>query len=414
MKIVSITQVKNESDIIESFIRYHLNIVDEMIILDRSSDETSTIINNLINENLPIILIKDNDLYFTQDIKMNNLLNKALNEHDADLVLILDVDEFITTTTQVNPRKVLESINPNNYYLVRWITYIPTSYDDYHIKFIPQRITHVRDESLEEYYKVIVPKEIVKNYDVKVAMGNHDLIFKNNNGLNLVNKDLNLKIAHFPLRSKEQCISKICLSWPDMIAINLDNLPWGWHWKVLFDKIMKDNDITLYDLEDFAKNYALKNHLDNIKIENKPINLDFCKNSEIKYNFKYNYLKNILENYAYFANEIASFKRKLKEMPCLNDGFISNMINDYNTISDSGLFDIDWYNGRYNPPIEIHPIIHYLLTWRENMNDPANFFSTEFYFKRHRDVAKAGMNPFVHYVKYGKKENREISPSNFS
>lgn len=37
MKIVSITMVKNESDIIESFIRYTLNIVDEMIILNNGA-----------------------------------------------------------------------------------------------------------------------------------------------------------------------------------------------------------------------------------------------------------------------------------------------------------------------------------------------------------------------------------------
>lgn len=46
MKIVSITMVKNEVDIIESFVRYHLKIFDEMIILDNgSTDETVNIIN---------------------------------------------------------------------------------------------------------------------------------------------------------------------------------------------------------------------------------------------------------------------------------------------------------------------------------------------------------------------------------
>ena len=30
MKIVTITTIKNEADIIESFIRYHLNIVDNL------------------------------------------------------------------------------------------------------------------------------------------------------------------------------------------------------------------------------------------------------------------------------------------------------------------------------------------------------------------------------------------------
>ena len=62
MKVVSITMVKNEVDIIESFIRYHLNIVDEMIILDNcSSDETPLIISKLIDEGLPIRLLDDSN-----------------------------------------------------------------------------------------------------------------------------------------------------------------------------------------------------------------------------------------------------------------------------------------------------------------------------------------------------------------
>ena len=60
MKIVSITTIKNEADIIESFVRYHQNIFDLMIILDNgSTDDTSYILNELINEGLPIKVILD-------------------------------------------------------------------------------------------------------------------------------------------------------------------------------------------------------------------------------------------------------------------------------------------------------------------------------------------------------------------
>lgn len=80
MKIVSITMVKNEADIIESFVRYHLNIVDEMIILDNcSSDETPLIINKLIDEDFPIIFLKDSNNNFTHYFKMNMLWDKAFN-----------------------------------------------------------------------------------------------------------------------------------------------------------------------------------------------------------------------------------------------------------------------------------------------------------------------------------------------
>lgn len=41
MKIFLISRIKNEEDIIESFVRYHLNFIDEMVIIeDYSNDET--------------------------------------------------------------------------------------------------------------------------------------------------------------------------------------------------------------------------------------------------------------------------------------------------------------------------------------------------------------------------------------
>lgn len=414
MKIISVTQVKNESDIIESFIRYHINIFDEMIILDNgSADETVFIIHKLIDENLPLKLIKPGDFYHSQNIKLTSLINMAVNEYGADIVLPLDVDEFIISKNPINPRELIETLSQEHYYLVKWITYIPTPQDNYNIKFIPKRITHTRDENLEEFYKVIVPKDIVNMYDVKLSKGNHDLIFNNVDKSKLVKKNLDLNIAHFPLRSKQQCISKIANGWPNTVAVNVDNQPWSFHWKILFDEIKENNDITLEDLEYYSKNYALKEQLDNIEIKNNPMNLDFCKNTEIKYDFKYNYLRNILDNYVYFAQKLVSFKRKFNEIPIIDDNFVNRLINDFSIIKQSELFNKDWYIEKFNPNPNIDPIIHYILTWKENFYDPASFFSTEFYYNVHKDVAKAKMNPFVHYIKYGQKENRKIAPSNF-
>jgi hypothetical protein len=43
--------------------------------------------------------------------------------------------------------------------------------------------------------------------------------------------------------------------------------------------------------------------------------------------------------------------------------------------------------------------------WREGCN-PNEYFDTEWYLKTYPDVAKAGINPLYHYLKYGWKENR--------
>lgn len=433
MKIISISTVKNEADIIESFVRYNLNIVDEMIILDNnSSDETTLILKKLIDEGLSITLFNSDDSYHNQATKMTNLLNKAIYEHDGDIVCLLDADEFIISNDNRHPREVLEEIDNSFYYLAKWVTYVPTIFDNENSKFVPSRITHIRDKNLETFYKAIIPKSIVNSHKVEVEMGNHDLIITDVDRTSLVNRDLNISIAHFPIRSKEQCMSKILNGWPNTIAINTGDKPWSFHWKTIFEKIKENNDISLKDLEEFSKKYAISNSQDEITIYNSPMNLDFCQNIEIKYYFKYNYLNNILDNYVYFAEEIKSLKKELNslkptdyEKECIDKlyqlenrhmiGEYSsfNLNQDYNIINKSGLFDEEWYMKKY-PQVKylnINPIMHYLLTWKEEMNDPASFFSTKSYYLFHNDVAKAGMNPFIHYISYGRKENRQIFPS---
>lgn len=103
-------------------------------------------------------------------------MKKAIEEHAADLVCALDVDEFIITDDNNNPRETLENIDNSCYYLAKWVTYVPTE-NDLFDKFIPKRITHIRDSSLEAFYKVILPKEIYHNYNIELTMGNHDLSF---------------------------------------------------------------------------------------------------------------------------------------------------------------------------------------------------------------------------------------------
>lgn len=305
--------IKNESDIIESFIRYTLNIVDEMIILDNgSTDDSIKIINQLQSENLPIILIKDSDSYYLQNDKLTLLLKKAVNEYGADLVCPLDVDEFISSDT-INPKEILKNLDDTSYYQIRWQTYVPTEDNDFNIRFIPSRINHIRDEQYDIHYKIVVPRKIVDNFDVSIDMGSHNLIFKNPQEKVYPVRLTDLRIAHFPLRSLEQCMSKILVGWPNLIEKNQENNVWGHHWKSLFEKIKNKGTISYADLEYFSKNYSLREYRDDIEITPKTMNIDFCENIDIKYDYDYNYLRNLLDNYVYFVEELLLAKKQISE-----------------------------------------------------------------------------------------------------
>jgi lipopolysaccharide biosynthesis protein/glycosyltransferase involved in cell wall biosynthesis len=76
-------------------------------------------------------------------------------------------------------------------------------------------------------------------------------------------------------------------------------------------------------------------------------------------------------------------------------------------IKESGLFDEDYYYFQY-PDIKaagIDALEHYLnYGWKEGRN-PNPHFETSYYMAVHKDI-EPGMNPLLHYVKFGIAENR--------
>jgi|GEM_PF-5478824 len=80
-------------------------------------------------------------------------------------------------------------------------------------------------------------------------------------------------------------------------------------------------------------------------------------------------------------------------------------------IRESGLFDTPWYLER-NPDVakaDIDPILHYVRCGAAEGRDPSPWFSTLSYLNRNPDVVKEGVNPFYHYICHGTTEGRQLS-----
>ena len=91
-------------------------------------------------------------------------------------------------------------------------------------------------------------------------------------------------------------------------------------------------------------------------------------------------------------------------------------LTDYEIVAAE--FDADFYISRYRQdiPADTPPLDHYLtIGWREGRS-PAPWFSTLAYMSKYTDVAMASVNPvgmasvnpFLHYLKHGREEEREI------
>ena len=315
MKIVSITTIKNEADIIESFIRYHSHIMDLMIFLNNgSTDNSEYILQQLINEGLPIVMINDKDKYFEPSEKYNLLLDKAMQEYDADIVCPLDCDEFISSDDN-NPRILIEKIPKNTVYTIKWRTYVPTKDDDSNILFIPKRIQNIREENIETEYKIIITKELYSKFNARLTIGNHNISF-DEKFKDQINYSFNekLNISHFPLRSLNQTISKVLVNYPNTLSRKEIKEGVSYHYKIMFNKIKKTGTLSMEDVTEFAKQYSIEENKDKVEFEkqisltHKPMNLKFCDNIKIKYLYDENPMENILDNYIYFAKEINRFK----------------------------------------------------------------------------------------------------------
>lgn len=81
-------------------------------------------------------------------------------------------------------------------------------------------------------------------------------------------------------------------------------------------------------------------------------------------------------------------------------------------IEGSGLFDQQYYLEAY-PDVRasgMNPIVHYVRFGAAEGRNPSEAFNTSFYLSSFPDVASANINPLYHYIVFGQHENKLIAP----
>lgn len=279
MKIVSFTMVNNESEIIESFIRYNYNFIDEMVIIDNGcTDSTIKIIRKLIDEGFKITVYDESLETYNQYRLDNKYLNRIIEEIKADLILPLDADEFLTGDD--NPRDILESLTLDSIYYVTWCWYVMTKEDDISECFIPKRMKYCLSSPAWNYSdgtpvtKSIIPSEYYKKMGLKLSMGHHTVF--GNEKISIKKID-NLQFAHFRAISEQQLIYKTCCYTMRDIATMENN----------FETAQRTNQMAIIErgdnLWDSAEEASYGGYPREIK--KKPLDLSFCDKCslEMKY-----------------------------------------------------------------------------------------------------------------------------------
>jgi hypothetical protein len=214
-KIFTITNVKNESDIIESFCRYNLTYCDGMLIYEnnRSTDNTREIIRQLINEGLPIFFA--DSVYVERYVAAKNAIAKlALDEYGAELIVPLDADEFLSHTDGLNPRQALEAFSEDTEYQIPWRNYVYEKEPDIELGFIPNNFSSYRNPIFEVRNKSFASRLLIQAKQAGFIPGAHAMVYPEEFQDSVtVEVHPKLVLSHFPLRSKVQLMNKVIPNW---------------------------------------------------------------------------------------------------------------------------------------------------------------------------------------------------------
>ena len=299
MKIISFTMVNNESEIIESFIRYNYNFVDEMVIIDNGcTDSTIKIIRKLIGEGFKITVYDESLEAYNQYRLDNKYLTKIANDKNPDIILPLDADEFLTGNT--NPREVLEGLSLDRIYYITWRWYVMTKEDNILETFIPKKMQYCLSKPAWNYSdgtvvtKAIIPVKYYSDMGLTLSMGHHTVF--GNDKVKITQLD-NLQLAHYRAISEEQLIYKTCCYTIRDIATMENN----------FETAQRTNQMAIIengtDMWDAAEESSYGGYPR--EIEKKPLELSFCKKNDLKIKYSELAHESINNRILYTGREMA-------------------------------------------------------------------------------------------------------------
>lgn len=255
MKLVSISWVRNEADIIETFIRHHAPLVERMVVIDNgSTDGTIDILRSLARERFSLDIRQDPAPCHAQAAALTNLMHELTETARPDLILPLDADEFLTAHGGQDIGNILSMLPQSRVTLLPWRTYVPLPSDDQTETNPVRRLRHRRSKEQPQYYKVLIPHPF---HDARYALtaGNHRIrATSGTQPPHTASGDLFL--AHFPVRSAPQILRKVTEGLQRLRANPKRQPNEGFHWGEMADKFRRIRELSTHDLTECAIHYG--------------------------------------------------------------------------------------------------------------------------------------------------------------
>jgi len=225
----ALARVKNECDVIEAFVRHHAALLDGLVVVDNASgDGTREILDLLVCEGLPLVVVDDATLEFRQAEIMSYLARATFATFGFDRLFLLDADEFVFAADRAEIDRALAPFRDDESVRIPWATYVPSGEDEPGVSPLARIVDRRGTERVPEY-KIVLPSSFASRVGATIAQGNHSIT---DGGTTVRTPVADLRLAHLPVRSPAQLLTKSLLAWTSYVAMGYDG-EYGAQWKTL-------------------------------------------------------------------------------------------------------------------------------------------------------------------------------------
>ena len=229
MRLVAVSIVKNEADIIEPFVRHTLARVDHHFIFDHdSTDGTRQILHALQAEGLALTLFTDDALGNLQQIRSNYLTKLAADTQQADWIFPLDADEILIGPNRADLEKILSGLASDRPASLPLLNYCPTEADDPTQKNPVLRLRYCQSQA-SRTKKIIIPRALALNPAVSAGKALPDQPMPEA-----------FHLAHLALRSPQHQILRVVLAELQKLSRGRSHAGLDEHYRLGFQLLAED------------------------------------------------------------------------------------------------------------------------------------------------------------------------------
>lgn len=173
MRLVAVSVVANEADIVEAFVRHTTTRVDQLVVVDdASTDGTRDILTALVREGLPLTLFRATARPDHSPIDMSNFVRRAFEEFNADWVMPLEADEFLTGPGRTTLEQLLLDVPRDEATALPIDHYTPSTADDASERNPALRIRY-RQRAGSGSLRVFLSRALGLQSNIRMDQGHH-------------------------------------------------------------------------------------------------------------------------------------------------------------------------------------------------------------------------------------------------